>query len=77
MASTFFVDENDLALGKALGKLHGNVLFPGHPDLPAVPRQSLDDGPSSLRDGLTIGGINRCSSQPRRAHGTVPASGHR
>ena len=43
MAATFFVDENDLALGKALAKLHGNVLFPGHPDLPEVPRQSLDD----------------------------------
>ena len=39
MSATFFVDENDLALGKALAKLHGNVLFPGHPDLPAVPRQ--------------------------------------
>lgn len=43
MAATFFVDENDLALGKELAKLHGNVLFPGHPDLPTVPRQSLDD----------------------------------
>ena len=43
MASRFFVDENDLALGKALAELHGNVVFPGHPDLPEVPRQSLDD----------------------------------
>ena len=43
MAARFFVDENDLALGKALAELHGNVVFPGHPDLPEVPRQSLDD----------------------------------
>jgi hypothetical protein len=32
-----------LALGKALADLHGNVVFPGHPDLPEVPRRSLDD----------------------------------
>ncbi len=43
MASGFFVDENDLALGKALAAHHQNVLFPGHPALPEVPRQSLDD----------------------------------
>lgn len=27
--------------------------------------------------GRRAGGINQCSPQPRRAHGTVPASGHR
>lgn len=43
MVATFFVDENDLALGKALAELYGNVVFPGHPDLPGVPRQSVDD----------------------------------
>ncbi|MCA1697132.1 MAG: hypothetical protein LC749_21800 [Actinobacteria bacterium] len=43
MAARFFVDENDLALGKALSERYGNVLFPGHPDLPEVPRQSADD----------------------------------
>jgi len=43
VATRFFVDENDLALGKALADLHGNVVFPGHPELPEVPRQSLDD----------------------------------
>ena len=43
MTASFFVDENDLALGKALAQLHGNVVFPGHRDLPEVPRQSLDD----------------------------------
>ncbi len=39
----FFVDENDLALGKALAKRHGEVVFPGHHDLPEVPRGSPDD----------------------------------
>jgi len=39
----FFVDENDLALGKALDRQHGNVVYPGHPGLPSVPRGSLDD----------------------------------
>lgn len=43
MAARFFVDENDLALGKALANIHGNVVFPGHPALPDVPRQSLDE----------------------------------
>ena len=43
MTARFFVDENDLALGKALADLHGNVVFPGHADLPEVPRRSLDD----------------------------------
>jgi len=43
MPARFFVDENDLALGKALAELHGNVVFPGHPDLPKVPRRSPDD----------------------------------
>ncbi len=43
MAARFFVDENDLALGKALAGRYGNVVFPGHPDLPEVPRQSADD----------------------------------
>jgi hypothetical protein len=43
VAARFFVDENDLALGKALADLHANIVFPGHPDLPEVPRRSLDD----------------------------------
>ncbi len=42
--ATVFVDENDLALGKALASGHpGDVVFPGHPDLPEVPRGSIDD----------------------------------
>ncbi len=43
MPARFFVDENDLALGKALAEEHGNVVYPGHPDLPEVPRGALDD----------------------------------
>ena len=43
MAARFFVDENDLALGKALAQQHDDVVYPGHPDLPEVPRGSLDD----------------------------------
>ena len=39
----FFVDENDLALGKALAALYGNVVYPGHEDLPEIPRQTLDE----------------------------------
>lgn len=39
-----FVDENDLALGKALAASHpGDVLFPGHLELPEVPRGTIDD----------------------------------
>ena len=37
------MDENDLALGRALANQHGDVVFPGHPDLPDVPRGALDD----------------------------------
>ncbi len=44
MPCQFSVDENDLALGKALAARHpGEVLYPGHADLPDVPRGSLDD----------------------------------
>jgi hypothetical protein len=39
----FFVDENDLALGKLLAQLRGDVVYPGHPELPGVPRGALDD----------------------------------
>ena len=43
MVARFFVDENDLALGKALAQTHDDVVYPGHPDLSEVPRGSLDD----------------------------------
>ena len=58
MAARFFVDQNDLALGKALAALHSGAVFPGHPDLAEVPRETLDDewlhlviDPESLLDG--------------------------
>lgn len=43
MAARFFVDENDLALGKALAGRRVDVVFPGHPGLPELPRETLDD----------------------------------
>ena len=43
MPVRFFVDENDLALGKMLGAIHANVAYPGHEDLPEVPRGTLDE----------------------------------
>jgi len=39
----FFVDENDLALGKALAERHDDIVYPGHVDLPEVLRGSPDD----------------------------------
>lgn len=43
MTTRFFVDENDLALGRALAHQHGDVVYPGHADLRDVPRGALDD----------------------------------
>lgn len=43
MAARFFVDENDLALGRALDERRGDVVYPGHADLSEIPRGSLDD----------------------------------
>lgn len=43
MPERFFVDENDLALGKLLAENHPHVLYPGHPELPTVARGALDD----------------------------------
>ena len=43
MTVRFLVDEDDLALGKALADLHGNVVFPGHPDIPEVSEAHLSE----------------------------------
>jgi hypothetical protein len=43
LPARFFVDENDLALGKTLAEEHGDVVYPGHPELPEVPRSAQDD----------------------------------
>jgi hypothetical protein len=43
VTARFFVDENDLALGKALAESYDDIVYPGHADLPEVPRGSLDD----------------------------------
>ena len=56
MAARFFVDENDLALGKLLAEHRGNTVYPGHEDLPEVPRETLDDDwlPVVGRRGLVV-----------------------
>lgn len=56
MPARFFVDENDLALGKALDAERGDVVYPGHPDLPEVPRAALDDEwlPVVAEKGLVV-----------------------
>ena len=43
MVARFFVDENDLALGKGLAAAYGDVVYPGHPELLEVPRPTEDD----------------------------------
>ena len=43
MPAVFFADETDLALAVALEQLHGDTVYPGHPDLPEVPRETIDD----------------------------------
>lgn len=43
MPARYFVDETDLALGKALAQANRDVLYPGHPHIPEIPRQALDD----------------------------------
>jgi hypothetical protein len=43
MTARFFLDETDLLLAKKLAELRpGDVVFPGHRDLPEVPRGTLD-----------------------------------
>lgn len=39
----FFVDEDDIGLGKALARHHQGVVYPGHNGLPEVPRGTDDD----------------------------------
>ena len=44
MPARFFSDETDLGLAKKLEeKLAGQVVYPGHPDLPEVPRGCKDE----------------------------------
>jgi hypothetical protein len=53
LPARFFVDENDLALGRSLAEEHGDVVYPGHAELSEVPRGALDD------EWLPVIGINR------------------
>ncbi len=43
MPSSFFVYENDIALGRQLEAHFHDVVYPGHPQLPEVPRKTFDD----------------------------------
>lgn len=43
MAVEFFVDENDLGLGRKLSQQQPGVLYPGHPSLPEVERGCIDE----------------------------------
>ena len=43
MVARFFVDENDLALGRRLAEERDDVVYPGHEALPEVPRGESDD----------------------------------
>ena len=38
----FFSDETDLALARALSIVRSDTVYPGHEDLPSVPRGTLD-----------------------------------
>jgi hypothetical protein len=66
-APVFFVDENDLALGRALDAARSDVVMPGHPKLPEVPRGTLDPDwlPLIGRSGLIV--ITRDKRMRRRA----------
>lgn len=41
MSPGFFVDESDLGLGKRLSRQWPGVVYPGHPNIPGIPRGSL------------------------------------
>ena len=69
MAAEFFVDENDLALGKALAERHYGIVFPGHPDLPDVPRATQDD------EWLRVVGEQRLCVITRDRRIPLPAGG--
>jgi PIN like domain len=39
----WFIDENLLKVGRALAQVRVDVVYPGHPKLPQIPRRTLDD----------------------------------
>lgn len=59
MVARFFLDETDLALGKLLASRHEGVVYPGHSDLPRVPRGSLDDEWLPIIGDLALAVITR------------------
>lgn len=48
----YFVDENMLSIGKALAAVREDVVYPGHPSCPTIPRRTPD------LDWLPIVGTN-------------------
>lgn len=39
----WFVDENMLDIGHAMSSVRKDVVYPGHPAIPSIPRMALDD----------------------------------
>jgi hypothetical protein len=52
----FFFDENLLPVGKAFDSVRGDVVYPGHPNLRAVPRGAKDSEwlPVVGKDGVDL-----------------------
>jgi hypothetical protein len=66
----FFVDENDLALGRSLATARKDVLHPGHPRLPEVPLGTPDRKwlrTVGTRGLVVITRDKRIRSRPREA----------
>ena len=40
---TWFVDENNLLLARRLVETRPHVVYPGHPDVPEIPRGTSDE----------------------------------
>jgi hypothetical protein len=75
-AARFFVDENDLALGRSLALAHKDVVHPGHPRLPDVPLGTPDAHWLPVVDGLDLVIITRdkrIRSRPIEAEAVITA----
>ena len=70
----FFVDENDLALGRSLALARRDVLHPGHPRLPEIPLGTADAQWLPIVGGLGLVVITRDKSSARYASEAQPTS---
>lgn len=59
LTARWFVDETSLGLGKALAIARRDVVYPGHRDLPSVPRGALDTDWMPIVAGLDLVVISR------------------